>query len=373
MAVEKLQSFFGGVMTGIKPDLLPPFCSPAGQNAVIDRIAEQKGRVRRRKGAVARTCSPITGEPAVLGIFHFPTADQDQILVIADDGTLNVEGDMEFECPGPVPSQVVDATPSFFVFKSAAATAEVGTGEPLVSFATPAMFKWGTTVGTQPENFCLGGWFGHRFNVGNDIAFYFGNHYQTDMSEQPMVQNIAGGGVDGSYCIASIVPNTMTWVEWVPVVAEESEYIGCSVSYSFCQYFMDNIAGSPALFWTQGAPYGAPDVLVGMGAGITEGTSRFKVELTDADNQFYATWGDDIEILPNTFYSIYLEIQCSTVVESVVQADGYVNVWVGETQVLAAPNLKYVTTPAKTSGNNRVGAFHFEVVDKIDDICITPF
>lgn len=93
MAVEKLQSFFAGVITGIKPDLLPPFASPQGQNAVIDRIAEQQGRVRRRKGATPYSYAPLSGEPEILGIFHYPGRDTDLVLVVADDGSLQIEGD----------------------------------------------------------------------------------------------------------------------------------------------------------------------------------------------------------------------------------------------------------------------------------------
>lgn len=130
MSVEKLQSFFAGVITGIKPDLLPPFASPSGQNAVIDRIAEQQGRVRRRKGAVARTCSPISGEPEILGIFHYPGEEGEQILVIGNDGSLNVEGANEFSCPPPVPYSPATRTVMRFVTLTA--------GSKLLSAASPS-------------------------------------------------------------------------------------------------------------------------------------------------------------------------------------------------------------------------------------------
>lgn len=88
---EKLQSFFGGVMTGIKPDMLPPFASPFGANAIIERIAGEQGRVRRRKGALTMSYQPLSGEPEVLGIFHYPATGGDKIVVIGADGTVQVE------------------------------------------------------------------------------------------------------------------------------------------------------------------------------------------------------------------------------------------------------------------------------------------
>lgn len=92
---EKLQSFYGGVMTGIKGDQLPPFASPFGANATIERIAEQQGKVRRRKGALTRSYQPLSGEPEVLGIFSYPASDGNKILVVGADGSLQVEDEIE--------------------------------------------------------------------------------------------------------------------------------------------------------------------------------------------------------------------------------------------------------------------------------------
>ena len=88
---EKIKSFFGGVMTGMKPDQLPPFVSPFGANAVIDKIAENAGRVRRRKGAVTVTQTPISGEPVVLNIFTYVIDGVIRVLALTDDGGLYVE------------------------------------------------------------------------------------------------------------------------------------------------------------------------------------------------------------------------------------------------------------------------------------------
>lgn len=91
--IEKLQSFFGGVMTGIKPDMLPPFASPFGANAVVEKIAEEQGRVRRRKGALTETEEPLEDEPEVLGIFYYPANDVSKVLVVSADGSIQVAED----------------------------------------------------------------------------------------------------------------------------------------------------------------------------------------------------------------------------------------------------------------------------------------
>lgn len=85
---EKLQSFFGGVMTGIKPDMLPPFASPFGANAFVDQIAGEQGKVRRRKGALTDSEEPLEDEPEVLGIFHYPGNVVDRVLIVSADGSI---------------------------------------------------------------------------------------------------------------------------------------------------------------------------------------------------------------------------------------------------------------------------------------------
>lgn len=372
MAKEKLQSFFGGVMTGIKPDLLPPFASPNGQNAVIDRIAEQQGRVRRRKGAVARTCGPMTGSPQVLGIFYYPSSDAERILVIGDDGSLNVEGASEFVCPPPDITTV--AVPSVMRFVATSAVASVPPPEAQETMASASKFVWvapSQSAYVPGEAFCVGGIFGSQFNLGGVIEDYFpGTGHSHNLSDENTVEITNSVGVGGTYCVRTTTPGAPGgWVKWVAASPWESGTIGISADIAF---HADNIAyiSAPTDFiYTLPSEWAGGDMIIQIGPGVTEGTVRFWITFTDSADQYYSTGGDDITLVADTYYNIAVNLVYES---SLGAADGSVQVLLDSVLVCDAQNVKLMSQLKKDSGgNNRIGGVYFSVTDRLDNVCIT--
>ena len=378
MSVEKLQSFFAGVITGIKPDLLPEFASPSGQNAVIDRIAEKQGRVRRRKGAVPRTCAPITGSPEVLGIFHYPANEKDQILVIAADGTLNVEGDYEFVCPPP--EIITPAVRSMLKFFTLEATASTITG--LTAMATASSAHWSArnqsaAVGEAGAPFCVGGVFGTQFNAGGVIEDYFaGATHSHNLSDENTVEVAASVGYGGSYGVKTVTGTSIGWVKWVPATPYQTNAIGWSIKHKFSSDALTYALGSPISDFHSilESEWGGADIQISTLSGFEEGGIRLGISFMDADNDYYST-GSETDWFPvaDTWYTISVSVSYSSKVGGVVQADGSVQVSIDGVPFVQANNVK-IETQMKTDsgGENRIPAIYFSVIDHIDDICISP-
>lgn len=102
-SVELLEGW-KGVVTGADSDVLPGDLAPKGQNAVITHAATETGAVRRRKGATPQ--GSIENNPAVLGIFDFPSAEYGKLfLVVTADGglsTIRVSYIFEWDTPAAI-------------------------------------------------------------------------------------------------------------------------------------------------------------------------------------------------------------------------------------------------------------------------------
>ncbi len=102
-SVELLEGW-KGVVTGADADVLPADLAPKGQNATITHAATETGVVRRRKGATSQ--GVIESDPAVLGIFDFPSAEYGKLfLVVTADGglsTIRVAYELVWATPDPI-------------------------------------------------------------------------------------------------------------------------------------------------------------------------------------------------------------------------------------------------------------------------------
>lgn len=104
---DLMTTWAGGVVTSIRPDALEPNTSPRGWNSTLTSEAEGQAAVSKRTGLTSITTTPISGTPAVIGMYLFQPRDlagdlnKDFILVddagginnLQDNGTLTAYSD----------------------------------------------------------------------------------------------------------------------------------------------------------------------------------------------------------------------------------------------------------------------------------------
>lgn len=89
---EILQTWNGGVVTTVKPDLLTPVTSPKGWNSALTWIAADQAVVSKRQGLSTMNATPITGSPAVIGQYLYKRRSGETLtshhILVTDNGRM---------------------------------------------------------------------------------------------------------------------------------------------------------------------------------------------------------------------------------------------------------------------------------------------
>ena len=89
---ETLETWNGGVITTVKPDLLTPASSPLGWNSALTWVAADKAVVSKRKGVSTVNADPVTGNPAIIGQYLYKRREEETLalhhLLVTDNGRL---------------------------------------------------------------------------------------------------------------------------------------------------------------------------------------------------------------------------------------------------------------------------------------------